>query len=77
MCLNNIGDMRRLLGGGVDISYVETVNGEKGWSVVLRPRNIAIITVVLGCRVGPVVVHSGHKTSNISLLKHTNIIYFI
>lgn len=69
MCLNNIGDMRRLLGGGADISYVETLNGERGWRVVLGPRNVAIIVVVTGCHVGPVVVHTGHKTSNIKSLE--------
>lgn len=55
MCLNNIGDMQRLLGGGINISYVEKLNGERG------PHNIAIITVVFGCRVGPLVVHSSLK----------------
>lgn len=62
--------MRRLLGGGLDISYVETLNGKRegGWAVHSL-RTIAIIAVVLGCRVGPAVVHTGHKTSNISLLK--------
>lgn len=70
MCLNNNGDMRRLLGGGLDISYVETLNGKgEGGRAVHSLRTIAIIAVVLGRGVGPVVVHTGHKTSNISLLK--------
>ncbi len=65
MCLNNNGDTQRLLGGGVDISYVETLNGEGGPRVAHGARNIAIITVVLRCRVGPVVIQAAYKTSNI------------
>lgn len=65
MCLNNIRDTQRLLGGGLDISYVETLNGEGGRRVAHGPRNIAITIVVLGCRVSPVVVQAGYKTSNI------------
>lgn len=69
MCLNNIGNTGRLLGGGVEISYVETMNGERGQRVVHGLHNVVIITVVSGCRAGPVMVHTGHKTANLSLLK--------
>ncbi len=69
MCLNNIGNTQRLLGGGVEISYVETMNGERGQRVVHGLRNIVIIAVVLGCHLGTAEVQIGHKTANISLLK--------
>lgn len=36
---------------------------------MLCPCNIAIITVVLGCHVFPIVAHAGHKISNIKSLK--------
>ena len=57
--------MQGLLGGGVDISYIETLNGQRGRITEPGPCYIDIITVLLGCRLGPVAVHSGHKTSNV------------
>lgn len=74
MCLNNMGDMQRLLGGGVDISYIETLNEQKGWITEPGSCYIAITTVVLGSRLGPVAVHSGYKTSNV---KHKYNLFFV
>lgn len=53
MCFNNVGDMKTRLVGGVDISYVEKLNGERVEGRACHHRCGYDMSLV------------GHKTSNI------------